>query len=70
MSPHTAVAAVPVAETVALGAMPTPEEAGEQGDADVEPEERVSALRLVIAGLVIIALAAAIIVLVLDALPR
>ncbi len=66
--PHAA--AVPVAEAVALGAVPTPEEAGEQGDADAEPEEKASALRLVIAGLVIIALAAAIILLVLDALPR
>jgi hypothetical protein len=47
-----------------------PEEAGEQGDADAEPEEKVSAVRLVIAGLVIIALSTAIIVLVLDALPR
>ena len=66
--PHAA--AVPVAEAVALGTVPTPEEAGEQGDADAEPEERVSAVRLVIAGLVIIALSVAIIVLVLDALPR
>ena len=66
--PHAA--AVPVAEAVALGTVPTPEEAGEQGDADAEPEERASAVRLVIAGLVIIALSVAIIVLVLDALPR
>ena len=66
--PHAA--AVPVAEAVALGTVPTPEEAGEQGDADAEPEERVSAVRLVIAGLVIIALSVVIIVLVLDALPR
>ncbi len=68
--PHPHAAAAPVAGAVALGTVPTPEEAGEQGDADAEPEERVSAVRLVIAGLVIIALSVAIIVLVLDALPR
>ncbi len=68
LDPHAA--AVPVAGAVALGAVPTPEEAGEQGDAGAEPEKKASAVRLVIAGLLIIALAVAIIVLVLDALPR
>jgi PPM family protein phosphatase len=62
-------AAVPVAGTLGLGAMPTPEEAGEQGDVGAEPED-LSVVRLVIAGLVIVALSAAIILLVLDALPR
>jgi serine/threonine protein phosphatase PrpC len=69
-APDPHAAAAPVAEAVALGAVPTPEEAGEQGDTDAEPEEKASAVRLVIAGLLIIALSAAIIVLVLDALPR
>jgi protein phosphatase len=47
-----------------------PEEDGAEGSEDVEPEAQASALRLAIAGLVIVALSAAIVLLVLDALPR
>jgi protein phosphatase len=47
-----------------------PAEAVPEEQAEGEPQERASALRLAIALLVIVALAAAIVLLVLDALPR
>jgi protein phosphatase len=70
-------AALPAAPTAAATAAwwrddtaRAPEEAGAEGGEDAEPEEQASALRLAIAGLVIVALSAAIVLLVLDALPR
>jgi protein phosphatase len=72
-------AALPAAPTAAATAAwwrdqsdtaAAPEEAGAEGGEDAEPEAQASALRLAIAGLVIVVLSAAIVLLVLDALPR